>query len=56
MAHGGGSALGAAGAWAPYQPLLPTLGCIRMHNHDLQHRVLPLFRSGRVFWSVYQEA
>jgi hypothetical protein len=56
MVHGGGSGLGWQLAWAPYQQLLPTWGCVRMHNHDLQHRVLPLFRSGRVFWSVYQEA
>lgn len=30
--HGGGSNLGWDGAMAPYQPLLPTLGCFRMYN------------------------
>lgn len=56
MVHGGGSALGWPGAWAPLQELLPTLGCVRMHNQDLQQRVLPLLDTGRLFWSVYQEA
>lgn len=56
MVHGGGSGLGWPGSWAAYQPLRPTLGCIRMHNGDLASRVLPLLLSGRVFWSVYQEA
>jgi lipoprotein-anchoring transpeptidase ErfK/SrfK len=56
MAHGGGTGLGWPGAWAPQQPLLPTFGCIRMHNADLQRKVLPLLAKGRLFWSVYQEA
>lgn len=55
MVHGGGSFLGWPGAWAPLQPLGATYGCVRMHNQHLQQQVLPLFRTGRVFWSVYQE-
>lgn len=56
MAHGGGSGLGWPRAWAADQPLLPTLGCVRMRNGDLQRLVLPLHDRGAVFWSVYQEA
>jgi hypothetical protein len=56
MAHGGGSGLGWPRAWAADQPLLPTLGCIRMRNGDLQRLILPLHDRGAVFWSVYQEA
>lgn len=56
MVHGGGSGLGWPGAWSPNQPLLPTFGCVRMHNSDLQRLVLPLLAKGRIFWSVYQEA
>lgn len=56
MVHGGGSGLGWPGAWAPLQGLTPTYGCIRMHNAHLQQRVLPLLKTGRLFWSVYQEA
>lgn len=56
MVHGGGTALGWPGAWAPQQQLLPTFGCVRMHNADLQRLVLPLLAKGRIFWSVYQEA
>lgn len=57
MIHGGGTALGWPGAWAPHQRLLPTLGCIRMQNSDLQSLVLPLVDSKRqVFVSVFQEA
>ena len=37
--HGGGANLG-DGYNAPYQPLLPTLGCIRMHNADIYHLAL----------------
>ena len=55
-AHGGGSALGWPGAWQPLQPLLPTWGCIRLRNQDLQRLILPLHDRGRVFWSVFQEA
>jgi hypothetical protein len=57
MIHGGGSALGWDAAWAPYQPLLPTLGCIRMQNAVLRDRILPMTESGgTVFCSVWQEA
>jgi hypothetical protein len=50
--HGGGSAL--PDPFAPYQKLVPTYGCIRMHNQDLRDYVLPLYKKGRVFISVYQ--
>lgn len=56
MIHGGGSGLGWAGAWAEYQALLPTRGCIRMHNRDLKDKLLPLRVRGSVFVSVYQVA
>jgi hypothetical protein len=55
MLHGGGSACGWPGAWAPQQPLHPTLGCIRLHNADLRDRVLPLYRQGTVYVGVFQE-
>ncbi len=55
MLHGGGSACGWPGAWAPQQPLHPTLGCIRIHNADLRDRVLPLYRQGTVYVGVFQE-
>lgn len=55
MLHGGGSAEGWPGAWARFQPLHPTLGCLRMHNWDLQFKVLPLYRQGDVFISVSQD-
>ena len=56
MLHGGGSALGSA-AWEPYQPLVPTLGCIRMHNADLQSLVNRMdTHDSDIFISVYQEA
>jgi hypothetical protein len=53
--HGGGSANGWPGAWAPMQPLVPTHGCCRAHNIDLRDKVLPLTKQGAVFISVYQE-
>lgn len=56
MTHGGGSSLGWPGAWAAMQPLVPTLGCVRMHNSDLLNILLPLTKKGTVFMSVYQEA
>ena len=56
MIHGGGTACGWPGAWAPRQELHPTLGCIRMHNQDIRDRVLPLLLTGRIWVSVYQEA
>jgi hypothetical protein len=55
MLHGGGSACGWPGAWAPQQPLHPTLGCIRIHNADLRDKVLPLYRQGTVYVGVFQE-
>jgi hypothetical protein len=55
MAHGGGSVLGWPGAWLPYQQLVPTLGCLRMHNQDLLDLVLPLVLQGTVFVSVHQD-
>ncbi|SBO43142.1 L,D-transpeptidase family protein [Cyanobium sp. NIES-981] len=55
MLHGGGSGCGWPGAWAPKQPLLPTLGCIRLHNVDLRDKVLPLYRQGTVYVGVFQE-
>jgi hypothetical protein len=62
--HGGGT-----GArphhLAPRQELLPTFGCIRMHNEDLEKVILPLThewrnyrwvkKSNNVWLSVYQD-
>ncbi len=53
--HGGGSANGWPGAWAPKQPLVPTHGCCRIFNIDLRDKVLPLTKAGTVFLSVFQE-
>jgi hypothetical protein len=55
MLHGGGSANGWPGAWAPMQPLFATHGCVRMHNQHLRDKVLPLTKTGKVYISVYQE-
>lgn len=55
MIHGGGSACGWPGAWAPYQKLYSTHGCVRMHNQHLKDYLLPLTEKGTVFVSVYQE-
>jgi GH24 family phage-related lysozyme (muramidase) len=55
MIHGGGSACGWPGAWAPRQALYPTLGCIRLHNQDLRERLLPLVGMGTIWVSVLQE-
>jgi hypothetical protein len=55
MLHGGSSALGWPGAWAPKQKLMPTYGCCRAHNIDLRDKVLPLTKQGKVFISVFQE-
>lgn len=55
MIHGGGTGAGWPGAWAPTQLLLPTHGCIRMHNIDLRDKLLPLTKTGDVFVSVFQE-
>ena len=54
--HGGGTALGWPAAWAPEQELIPTLGCIRVHNADLRDKIMPLYKQGTVFVSVFQEA
>ena len=56
MLHGGSSALGWPGAWAPKQKLMPTYGCVRCHNVDLCDKVLPLTKQGKVFISVFQES
>ena len=53
--HGGGSALGWPGAWHRYQRLVPTHGCIRMHNWDLYTDVYDLYKKGTVWCSVYQD-
>lgn len=53
--HGGGSALGRRGCWAPRQPLVTTHGCLRVHNADLRDKIVPLLSKGTVFVSVYQE-
>lgn len=55
MIHGGGSANGWPMAWAPYQPLYSTHGCVRCRNADLKDYILPLTKTGTVFVSVYQE-
>jgi hypothetical protein len=55
MLHGGGSACGWPGAWAPMQQLFPTLGCVRMHNVHLRDLVLPLHNMGTVYVGVFQE-
>lgn len=55
MLHGGGSAAGWPGAWAPNQPLFATHGCIRIYNIDLRDKILPLYNKGIVYISVYQE-
>lgn len=53
--HGGGSANGWPGAWAPNQPLVPTHGCLRLKNIDLRDKILPLYKKGKIFCSVFQE-
>jgi hypothetical protein len=55
MLHGGGTACGWPGAWAPRQALHSTLGCVRIHNIDLRDKVLPLVRKGTVYIGVFQE-
>jgi hypothetical protein len=54
--HGGGTALGWPAAWAPKQPLVSTLGCIRIANIDLVEKIMPLYKKGACFVSVFQEA
>ncbi|MGL6134628.1 MAG: L,D-transpeptidase, partial [Prochlorococcaceae cyanobacterium] len=55
MLHGGGTANGWPGAWAPQQKLLPTRGCVRVHNVVLRDKVLPLYEQGTVYVGVFQE-
>lgn len=55
MIHGGSSALGWPGAWAPNQALMPTMGCCRCRNIDLRDKILPLTKQGTVYISVWQE-
>jgi hypothetical protein len=55
MIHGGGTACGWPGAWEPKQQLFNTLGCLRMHNTDLQTLVLPLALEATVYVSVWQD-
>ena len=55
MVHGGSSALGWPGAWAPNQALMPTHGCCRCKNIDLRDKILPLTKTGTVYISVFQE-
>lgn len=55
MVHGGGSACGWPGAWAPKQQLFPTHGCVRAANIDLRDKLLPLVQKGTVYCSVFQE-
>ncbi|MGB5135448.1 MAG: L,D-transpeptidase [Prochlorococcaceae cyanobacterium] len=43
------------GAWAAQQKLLPTLGCIRVHNIVLRDKVLPHYEQGTVYVGVFQE-
>lgn len=43
--HGGGANLGWDGALEPFQPLLPTEGCFRMHNADVYWLALQAQRS-----------
>lgn len=50
--HGGGSS--APDPLAPYQQLVPTCGCIRMYNKDLEAVILPLWQetqaNGSTIW------
>jgi hypothetical protein len=55
MIHGGGSACGWPGAWAPMQKLFATHGCVRMHNQHLREKLFPLTKTGKVYVSVFQE-
>ena len=57
MWHGGGSALGWPGAWLSRAAWLPVShGCLRSHNEDLRDKLLVLYKKGRVYVSVYQDA
>jgi hypothetical protein len=52
--HSGGSSLA-----DPYAPMLsalvPTLGCLRIHNQHLESNILPIYMKGTVFISVSQD-
>lgn len=55
--HGGGTA--APNPLAPYQQLVPTCGCIRFYNADLEKVILPLYNSvkasgNKIYVSVNQ--
>lgn len=52
--HGGGTGLPGTGYWDDYQKLLPTLGCVRMHNKDL-YLIDNCLSQGDVWVSVYQD-
>ena len=52
--HGGGSSLGGALYWAKKQRLVPTWGCVRMHNEDL-YCIDECYKQGDVWVSVYQD-
>lgn len=57
--HGGGSALGYPGCNDDYQRLVPTFGCIRMHNGELRDTIYPLWQkteasNNRIWVSVHQ--
>ena len=57
MWHSGGSALGWPGAWKPRLAFLAyTHGCLRSHNEDLKEKLLPRYKKGTIFVSVYQDA
>lgn len=55
--HGGGS--GCPDPFADFQPLLPTHGCVRVHNAHLTHKVMPTYnyaasKGGLVYLSVVE--
>jgi hypothetical protein len=50
--HGGGTGL--PDPYAPYQELIPTLGCSRWHNEDLLRLDELVKTGGTVFISVFQ--
>lgn len=55
--HGGGS--GAVDPLAPYQQLMPTLGCVRAYNADLEKIIYPMWLEtqkigARIYMTVHQ--
>lgn len=52
--HGGGSGLPGTQYWDKKQPLLPTHGCVRMHNEDL-YKIEECYEKSDVYVSVYQD-